>query len=70
MPHIEFSESADLRDTVKFSVEAGRSLLFFTVCIGRKRQAMYLQHNTAVRSCNRCCSSGKAIILLILSVCL
>jgi hypothetical protein len=40
MPHIEFSESADLRDYVKFSVKAGSSVLFFIVCIGRKRQAI------------------------------
>jgi len=42
MPHIEFSESADLRDAVKFSIKAGSSVLFFIVFIGRKREAMYV----------------------------
>jgi hypothetical protein len=44
MPHIDFSESADLRDAVKLSVIACNSVFFFIVCVGKTRQAMYVQH--------------------------
>jgi len=37
MPHFEFSESADLTDTVKFSVKAGSSVLFFVVMYRKEK---------------------------------
>jgi hypothetical protein len=43
MPHIDFSESADLRDAVKLSVIACNSVFFFIVCVGKTRLAMYVQ---------------------------